>query len=125
MFNWLKKKQDDLPAWKKKVDNFANQLINENKTATRNLDEARQSAKKAEEDRIFAEFQAKFQCHVCHKPASQPTEEYVDQGMSCGYIETNWELPYDLVKCLWCGQWTCQGQECIYRGICRHCAEKL
>lgn len=107
------------PAWQQKIDD-------ENEKArigTRQEGATRAAGEKERIDKIFAEFQQKFRCHVCDKPANYPTEEYIDQGRGFGYSETNWDSPRDLYKCVRCKQWTCQKD--IYKGTCRKCAQDL
>ena len=114
--------------WKKKIDDQE-----ETEKRDRERREAEQKARQlatqeANESQKLRNFQAKFVCHICKTPATEPRQYNIgtrepftdDSGFS---MQTDWNTPADLWKCTKCNKWTCA--EHIHKGICQTCAEKM
>ena len=91
---------------------------------------------RAERAKRLAKLQARYRCHICRKPSSEPGKRQESTGRLVEHHEfysgpreyekitvDDWSIPGDLMKCNNCKKWTCTDH--IHWGICKECAERL
>lgn len=132
--------------WKKRIEQKRNEELSreDKERATRKAQEEakREARQRKEEEKLRAEhtkrlvkLQARYRCHICGKPSSEPSKGQESTGRFVVHHEfysgpseyemrtvDDWNSPGDLERCSKCHQWTCKN--CIHWGICKKCAER-
>ena len=125
MFNFFRKKKITNNKWKEKIDRTLESRQNSQKLKEKLEFEKKVKIKQAERDIKVKKLGETFKCHICKRPAMEPYVGRRNIGEYTVDLTENWDEPGDLRKCSECHELTCNNDDCVHKGICKECAEKM